>query len=184
MRYVLAHDVGTTGDKATLFGEEWAWSAECLAEVARYASGSGVTIGLEPVNRYESPLLNTCEQALRLADMIGEPNVNVHLDTYHMSLEETSWTEPVVRAGDRLCHVHLCENTRGTPGTGLVGWQELFGALASIDYRGYTGFESFIDVSPDMAAGTCIWRDLAPDGDSLVREGAAFLRSLAATHHL
>jgi len=80
--------------------EEWDWSAECLAQVAEHAAAAGLTIGLEPVNRYESPLLNTCAQAVQLADMIGAPNVKIHLDTYHMNIEETGWREPVALAGD------------------------------------------------------------------------------------
>ncbi|HZG75155.1 MAG TPA: sugar phosphate isomerase/epimerase family protein, partial [Paenibacillus sp.] len=71
----------------------WAWSAAALKEAARYAQRVGVTIGLEPVNRYESYLVNTCEQALRLKEMIGEPNIRVHLDTYHMNIEEKSFYE-------------------------------------------------------------------------------------------
>ena len=160
------------------------WSAGCLAEVAEHAAGHGITIGLEPVNRYESPLVNTCEQAVELADMVGAPNVGIHLDTYHMNIEETSWAGPVALAGERLCHFHLCENDRGIPGTGLVGWDELFGALGELGYDGYAGLESFVEVSEDMVAGTCVWRDLAPSGDVLVREGTAFLRGLARAHGL
>jgi D-psicose/D-tagatose/L-ribulose 3-epimerase len=164
--------------------QEWEWSAECLAQVAEHAGAAGVTIGLEPVNRYESPLVNTCEQALRLADMIGAPNVEIHLDTYHMNIEETDWAAPVRLAGERLCHLHPREDDRGIPGSGLVGWGELFRALGELDYDGYAGLESFVDVSGDMVAGTCVWRDLAPSGDVLVQEGAAFLRGLARQHGL
>lgn len=163
---------------------EWAWSAECLGRIAEQAAAAGIAIGIEPVNRYESPLVNTCEQAIRLADMIGAANVRVHLDTYHMNIEEKSWAEPVRLAGDRLCHFHLCENDRGIPGTGLVDWEELFGALGELRYDGYAGLESFVDVSEDMVAGTCVWRDLAPSGDALVREGTAFLRRLARRNGL
>jgi D-psicose/D-tagatose/L-ribulose 3-epimerase len=116
--------------------------------------------------------------------MIGAPNVGIHLDTYHMNIEEKSWAEPVALAGERLCHFHLCENDRGIPGTGLVGWEELFGALGELRYDGYAGLESFNDVSDDMVAGTCVWRDLAPSGDVLVAEGTAFLRRLARENGL
>jgi len=164
--------------------QDRAWSAECLARTAEHAAERGVAIGIEPVTRYESPLVNTCEQAVRLAELIDAPNLRIHLDTYHMNIEEKSWAEPVVLAGDRLCHFHLCENDRGIPGTGLVDWEELFGALARIGYAGYAGLESFVDVSEDMVAGTCVWRDLAPSGDVLVREGTAFLRDLARRNGL
>jgi D-psicose/D-tagatose/L-ribulose 3-epimerase len=116
--------------------------------------------------------------------MVGLPNVKVHLDTYHMNIEEKDWAQPVLLAGDRLCHFHLCENDRGIPGTGLVDWEELFEALGGIHYQGYAGLESFVDVSGDMLAGTPVWRDLAPSGDVLVREGLAFLRDLAQRHGL
>ena len=121
---------------------------------------------------------------IELADLVGSPNVRLHLDTYHMNIEEKGWAEPVLLAGERLCHFHLCENDRGIPGTGLVGWEELFGGLAQIGYAGYAGLESFVDVSDDMVAGTCVWRDLAPTGDVLVRDGTAFLRDLARRHGL
>jgi len=164
--------------------QEWEWSAECLARLAEYAAEAGITLGLEPVNRYESPLINTCEQALRLAEMIGAANIKIHLDTYHMNIEEKSWRDPVALAGERLCHFHLCENDRGIPGSGLVDWEELFGALGKLHYKGYAGLESFVDVSGDMVAGTCVWRDLAPSGDMLVNEGTAFLRRLARQNGL
>lgn len=159
--------------------EVWDWSARCLRQVAEDAASAGIVLGLEPVNRYESPLINTCDQAIRLADLIGLPNVNIHLDTYHMNIEEKDWAQPVIAAEGRLCHLHLCENDRGIPGTGLVDWQALFRALGTIHYDGYAALESFVDVSPDMVAGTYIWRDLARSGDILVRQGTAFLRSLA-----
>jgi len=164
--------------------KDWDWSADCLARLAEHAAESGITLGLEPVNRYESPLINTCEQALRLADMIGAANVKIHLDTYHMNIEEKNWMDPVLLAGERLCHFHLCENDRGIPGTGLVKWEELFGALGKLHYQGYAGLESFVDVSGDMAAGTCVWRDLAPSGDVLVAEGTALIRDLARRNGL
>jgi D-psicose/D-tagatose/L-ribulose 3-epimerase len=164
--------------------QEWEWSAECLARLAEYAAEAGITLGLEPVNRYESPLINTCEQALRLVAMIGAANIKIHLDTYHMNIEEKNWGDPVALAGERLCHFHLCENDRGIPGSGMVDWEELFGALGKLHYEGYAGLESFVDVSGDMVAGTCVWRDLAPSGDVLVNEGTAFLRRLARQNGL
>lgn len=164
--------------------EDWKRSADALSKVAVHAEAAGIVLGIEPVNRYESPLINTCEQALQLADMIGAGNVKVHLDTYHMNIEEKSWIDPVVMAGDRLCHFHLCENDRGIPGTGLVDWEELFKGLARIGYRGYAALESFVDVSDDMVAGTAVWRDLAPSGDVLVTQGTRFLRDLIRQHGL
>lgn len=156
-------------------GEEaWWYSAGCLKEVARFAADLGVQIGLEPVNRYETYLVNTCEQALRLKEMINEDNVKIHLDTYHMNIEEKSFYEATKLAGRDLIHYHLCENDRGIPGTGLVDWDGIFKALAEIDYHGNAALESFVDVTDNM--NTWVWRELAPDGDTLLREGIAFIR--------
>lgn len=162
--------------------EDWERSAAGLREVAQYARDYGVHIGLEPVNRYESNLVNTCEQALKLKAMIGEPNIKLHLDTYHMNIEEKSFYEATKSAGAELVHYHLCENDRGIPGTGLVQWEEIFRALGEMGYQGYAALESFVDVTDNM--NTWVWRQLAPDGDTLVREGIAFIRQLMAKYGL
>jgi len=156
-------------------GEEvWQYSADGLRDVARYAREHDVTIGIEPVNRYESCLINTCEQALRLKSIIGEDNVKVHLDTYHMNIEEKSFYEATKKAGDELIHYHLCENDRGIPGSGLVDWNGIFRALSEINYQGNAALESFVDCTDNM--NTWVWRQLAPDGDTLLKEGVRFIR--------
>ncbi len=162
----------------------WSWAAEGLRQVADHAAGLGVSIAVEPVNRYETFLVNTAAQAVTVCDMIDRPNVGIHLDTYHMNIEEKRWDEPFRQAGARLCHIHLCENDRGIPGTGLVDWDTLFATLGEMQYDGYAGMESFIDISDDMRTGTPVWRDLAPSGDELVREGLRFLRGVAVRHGL
>ena len=154
--------------------EVWRYSAECLKEVARFAADHGVQIGLEPVNRYETYLVNTCEQALRLKQMIDEENVKIHLDTYHMNIEEKSFYEATKLAGNDLVHYHLCENDRGIPGTGLVDWDGIFCALAELGYQGNAALESFVDTTDNM--NTWVWRQLAPDGDTLLKQGIEFIR--------
>ncbi|OUS75519.1 hypothetical protein B1748_16790 [Paenibacillus sp. MY03] len=162
--------------------QEWGYAAECLREAAIYAQSHGVQIGLEPVNRYETYLVNTCEQALKLKAMIGEPNIKIHLDTYHMNMEEKSFYEATKAAGADLIHYHLCENDRGIPGTGLVHWDDLFRALGELNYKGYAALESFVDVTDNM--NTWVWRRLASNGDTLVREGVSFIKSLMKKHGL
>ena len=156
--------------------KDWDNSSQCLREVARYAQDLGVVIGLEPVNRYETYLINTCEQALKLKQMIDEPNVKIHLDTYHMNIEEKSFYEATVAAGKDLIHYHLCENDRGVPGTGLVDWDGIFLALSELNYTGNAALESFVDVTDNM--NTWVWRQLAKDGDTLVREGVLFIHKM------
>ena len=161
---------------------EYTWSADCLREVADYAAGMGVFIGLEPVNRYETFLVNTCEQALMLKEMIGRDNIKIHLDTYHMNIEEKSFYDATIAAGDNLMHYHLCENDRGIPGTGLVDWDDIFKALAEINYTGYAALESFVDCTDNM--NTWVWRQLAKDGDTLVSQGTEFIRKMMKKYGL
>jgi len=156
----------------------WDRAAEGLKAVARHAQDHGVTLGIEPINRYETFLVNTCAQALDLLDRIDEPNVAVHLDAYHMNIEETGFYEPTRQAAPHLCHYHLSESHRGTPGTGTVDWAAIYRALAEADYRGVVGLESFTQVSDAMRAATCIWRPLAPSSDHLLTHGLAYLKSL------
>lgn len=159
--------------------EELERSAQGLKEVARFAREFGVNLALEPLNRYETYLINTSEQGLWMIERIGEPNVGLLLDTYQMNIEEKDFYDAIISAGDRLLHCHVCENDRGIPGTGLVQWDRVFQALREINYQGVLTIESFVSSIPEIAAATCIWRSLAPDGDTLAREGLAFLRSMA-----
>lgn len=153
-------------------------SAEALADAARYAQKYSLTLGLEPVNRYETFLLNTADQALDLRKQIGEPNVAVHLDAYHMNIEESGFYEPVKKAAPHLCHFHLSESHRGTPGTGTVDWEAVFRGLHDGGYAGLVGLESFIEVADSMRAATCVWRKMAPSSDELLTKGLAFLKGV------
>lgn len=161
---------------------EYTWSADSLREVADYANELGVIVGLEPVNRYETFLVNTCEQALMLKEMIGRDNIKIHLDTYHMNIEEKSFYDATLAAGKDLMHYHLCENDRGIPGTGLVDWDDIFRALSEINYTGYAALESFVDCTDNM--NTWVWRQLAKDGDTLVTQGTEFIRGMMKKYGL
>jgi len=159
--------------------DELARSAECLRQVARFAAQHGMVLALEPINRYETYLINTVDQGLAMLERINEPNVGLQLDTYHMNIEEKDFYRAFVRAGKHLLHCHVCENDRGIPGSGLVPWRRVFEALKDIKYHGIVSIESFLSCIPDTAATTRVWRQLAPDGDTLAREGLAFLRATA-----
>jgi D-psicose/D-tagatose/L-ribulose 3-epimerase len=161
----------------------WKRAASALKKAARLGQKLGVTVGIEPINRYETFLVNTCEQALQLRKMIDEPNVAVHLDAYHMNIEETDFYGPTCKAARHLCHYHLSESHRGTVGTGTVDWDAIYKALGHMDYRGSVGLESFIEPSPAMAAATCIWRRLAPSADKSLRDGLAYLKDLERKYY-
>jgi len=165
-------------------GEEyWDRAADVLREAARFAADLGVTVGIEAINRYETFLVNTAEQALGLRERIGEPNVKVHLDAYHMNIEERDFYTPTKYAVPQLCHFHLSESHRGTPGTGTVDWDGIYRALGESGYQGIVGLESFESVSPAMAAATCMWRSLAESSDQLLGDGLKYLKSLESQYY-
>ncbi len=158
--------------------------ANSLRRVARDAARVGVSIGIEPVNRYETYLVNTAAQGIELIERIDEPNVFLHLDTYHMNIEERGFEPPLVQSGHHLRYVHLSESDRGTPGLGNVDWDSVFQGLANIGYDGDLVMESFVAVNPDIARATCMWRDGIGDPDILVRDGLSFLRDGARRYGL
>ena len=160
----------------------WQYSSDALREVANFAKQYDVNIGIEPVNRYETYLVNTCDQAKKLKKLIGESNVKIHLDTYHMNIEEKNFYDATIHAGEDLIHYHLCENDRGIPGTGLVNWDDIFRALGELNYSGYAALESFVDATNNM--NTWVWRKLAPDGDTLLRNGVSFIRKMMEKYGL
>jgi D-psicose/D-tagatose/L-ribulose 3-epimerase len=155
-----------------------------LKNVVRYAAEKRVALGLEPVNRYETYLVNLAEQAGAMLDQIDEPNVFVHLDTYHMNIEEKGFYQPLVAVGERMQYIHLSESDRGTPGTGNVHWDEVFRGLRAIGYQGYLVMESFAAINEDIAGATALWRDVVGDPEALIRDGLAFLRDKAAEYDL
>ena len=150
---------------------------EALRRLAGRAEGAGVTIGVEAVNRYESNLVNTAEQALELIDEVGAPSLVVHLDSYHMNIEERNLADPVRACGGRLGYVHLGESHRGHLGTGTVDFGELFGALAEIGYAGPLTFESFSTavISERFASALAVWRDPWRDGRELAAHARRFV---------
>ena len=156
--------------------------ARVLKNVARYAAERGVSLGVEAVNRYETYLINLAEQADAMLDRVGEPNVFLHLDTYHMNIEEKGFYDPIVATGERMRYIHLSESDRGTPGTGNVHWDEVFRGLKAIDYDGYLVMESFAAINEDLAGATALWRDVVGDPETLIRDGLGFLRGKAAEY--
>ncbi len=153
---------------------------ETIRRVARRAAALGLEFGLEPVNRYETHLLNTADQTASLIDRIGEPNLFIHLDTYHMNIEEKGFVEPLRRHAGRIRYVHLSESDRGVPGTGNVHWGELFTALGEIGFDRDLVLESFVHLHPDIASALSVWRPVASGEEEVTERGFPFLRRLAA----
>ena len=154
--------------------------ARTLRDLGGYAADHGVVLGVETLNRFETSFLNTTAQALELIDRIDHPAVGVALDLFHLGIEEKSVGDALRAAGPRLVHLQVAENDRGTPGTGSLPWREVAAALHEIQYSGRVVIETFSDRVEAIARAAAIWRPLAPDSDSLAREGLAFLRALLA----
>jgi D-psicose/D-tagatose/L-ribulose 3-epimerase len=164
--------------------QECANIAKALAPIARRAAEYGMTLGLEPCNRYETHLLNTAEQAVRLIERIGEPNVMIHLDTYHMNIEEKGFSHGIRSAGEHLRYIHLSESDRGVPGTGTVDWDATFKALAETGFDGDMVIESFVTLPPEIARALSVWRPVADSAEQVLGEGVPFLQGLARRHGL
>jgi len=159
---------------------ERARAVDGLRRAADHAGERGVRLALEPLNRYETDLVNTTEQGLELCAEVDSPSLGLLLDTYHMNIEEKSLGAAIRAAGDRIFHFHACENDRGTPGTGHVRWGEVVAALRDVAYSGPIVIESFTPSVREIARAVSLWRPLDADGDTLAAEGRSVLAAALA----
>ena len=128
--------------------------------------------------RYETNIINTGKEALQFLDDINRPNAFVHLDTYHMNIEEDGMEAAVLECGDRLGYVHIGESHRGYLGSGNVDFDTFFAALKKINYSGPIAFESFSSavVDPALSNTLCVWRNLWSDSDDLASHALAYMK--------
>jgi len=157
---------------------EWELAVTGIRQMAKMAADHGVTLAVEPLNRFETDLVNTAAQGIQLCKDVGEQNVGLLLDTFHMNIEEKNTYAAIKAAGPLVKHVHACENDRGAPGSGLVHWAEVGKALKEIGYAGAAVIESFTPNMKTIAAAAAVWRPFAASQDDLARDGAKFLRGL------
>jgi D-psicose/D-tagatose/L-ribulose 3-epimerase len=150
---------------------------ESLLPLAAYAADRSIRLGLEPLNRYETSLINTVEQALEVIDGIAPGVLGLNLDTYHQNIEEKSVVDAVRAAGGQLVHLHVCANDRGAPGDDHIPWDEIRAALIEIEFSGMMGIESFTADNASIATAASIWRPFARSQDELAQRGLAFLRT-------
>ena len=151
---------------------EWNHSANSMRIIARYANQFNISIYVEQINRYETYFINTTEDALKYCLDVGEPNIQVLLDTHHLILEELNIYDAIIMAGKRLGHFHTSENNRGIPGTGQVDWLSVYRALKNINYSGWLVIESFY-----IGFGN-IWKPLAKSPEFLITEGLKNLKKI------
>lgn len=156
---------------------EWEQCVQSFQAIGKVAADESVTIALEPLNRFETFMLNTVADGVRLMEEIDHSAVGLLLDTFHMHMEEKSTAQAIRHAGKHIKHFHCSENDRGTVGTGQVAWAEAFDALNAIGYKGWLTVESFNAVIPELAGATCIWRALAESPEALAQGSIDFLQS-------
>jgi D-psicose/D-tagatose/L-ribulose 3-epimerase len=154
-------------------------SIDAIRRLAARGEQLGVRLGVEVVNRYESNLLNTSRQAMAFVEQVGSDNLSVHLDTYHMNIEEPDMFSPVLTAASRLGYVHIGESHRGYLGSGTVDFGGFFRGLAHVGYDGPVVFESFSSavVHEDLSRMLGIWRNLWSDSEDLAAHANAFIRN-------
>jgi D-psicose/D-tagatose/L-ribulose 3-epimerase len=158
--------------------ENRANSVAAMQRLADYAADKGININLEVVNRYETNIINTGIEGLAFLDQVNRPNAYLHLDTYHMNIEEDGMEKSILAAGDRLGYVHIGESHRGYLGTGNVDFESFFNALKKINFRGPMTFESFSSevVDPNLSNTLCVWRNLWDDSDDLAKKALIFMK--------
>ena len=159
--------------------ENRANSISAVTRLADYAADKGININLEVVNRYETNIMNTGKEGLKFLEAVNRPNAYLHLDTYHMNIEEDGMSQAVLDAGDALGYVHIGESHRGYLGSGNVDFDTFFTALKKINYSGPITFESFssVVVDPALSNALCIWRNLWEDSDDLAAHALKYMKA-------
>ena len=160
-------------------GDEWRWAVEGLRAGAEHAGGAGLTMAIEPLNRFETHVINTAADAARLVEEVDHPSLKVQIDTFHANIEEKDTAAAIRATGALLGHFHASESDRGVPGTGQVRWDDCFAALRDVGYDGWVTIESFATGIVDLCAAACIWRPIYESADGLAKEGLAFLKAKA-----
>jgi D-psicose/D-tagatose/L-ribulose 3-epimerase len=155
---------------------EWALVVKNLKVLAKYAESKKVQICIEPLNRFETDFLNTCDQALKLVKAVGSKAVKIHLDTFHMNIEEKNQAAAIKKAGKLLAHFHACGSDRGTPGNDHIDWKPIVAALKSIGYKGDVVIESFTTDVKVIARAAAIWRRIEPTTNEIAVNGIKFLK--------
>ena len=156
--------------------KEWALVVKNLKQLAKYAEQKRVQICIEPLNRFETDFLNTCDQGLRLLKAVGSKAVKLPLDTFHMNIEEKDQGTAIRKAGKALGHFHACGSDRGTPGNDHIDWKSIAKALKDIRYQGDVVIESFTTDVKVIARAAAIWRRIEPTRNEIATQGIKFLK--------
>ncbi len=153
----------------------------CIASlqvVGDYAKDKGITLSLEMLNRYESSFLNCASDAVELLDKVNHPNIKVHYDTFHANIEEKSQPAAIRTLGNKIGHVHFCENDRGLVGTGSIDFKAIITALKDINYDGWIVVESFVEPSTEVGNGVYIWRKIEKSKEYVAKQSVKNIKEL------
>lgn len=156
--------------------KEWDRVVKNLQKLAAYAEKKGITLCVEPLNRFETDFLNTCDQGLKLVKAVKSKAVRLHLDTFHMNIEEKNQAAAIRKAGKYLGHFHACGTDRGTPGNDSLDWRPIVEALQEIGYSGDVVIESFTTDVKVIAKAAAIWRKMEPTRDEIAVKGLKNLK--------
>ena len=179
---VLHSAIGTfTGNPCT--ADEKAIVEQVLLEVTNYASKQNSTIAIEPINRYESYVYTSAAEVLQTIKNIGNSNLGLHLDTFHMNIEENNFYTPIIEAGKNLKHIHITESDRGMTGEGNVHWDDFFKALAQIEYQGPLVLENFSSEITALIEPTSLWRPSKYTSEELAKGSLKFMQEMVKKHY-
>jgi D-psicose/D-tagatose/L-ribulose 3-epimerase len=162
------------------YRKQWKTVVKHLKTLSRRAEKLGKQICLEPLNRFETDFINTCDQGLQMLHDVGSPALKMHLDTFHMNIEEKTQAAAIRKAGKSLGHFHACGSDRGTPGGDHIDWPSIARALKQIGYDGHVVIESFTTDVKVIARAAAIWRRIEPTRDEIAVKGVRFLRRTLA----
>ena len=158
------------------YKQQWKTVVKNLKELCKYAEKRGRQVCLEPLNRFETDFINTCDQGMRMINDVGSKALRLHLDTFHMNIEEKNQAQAIKKAGKVLGHFHACGSDRGTPGNDHIDWKSIASALRSVGYRGDVVIESFTTDVKVIARAAAIWRRIEPTTNEIAVKGIKFLK--------
>jgi D-psicose/D-tagatose/L-ribulose 3-epimerase len=158
------------------YARQWKTVVKNLKKLSAHAHKRGRQICLEPLNRFETDFINTCDQALKMIKDVGSPALRLHLDTFHMNIEEKNQAAAIRKAGRHLAHFHACGSDRGTPGGDHIDWPAIAKALKAVKYKGDVVIESFTSDVKVIARAAAIWRKIEPSQKHIATNGLKFLR--------
>src|SRR3954465_4835575 len=160
------------------YKQQWKAVVNNLRTLCDYAEKKGRQVCLEPLNRFETDFINTCDQGLQMIKDVGSPALRLHLDTFHMNIEEKDQGKAIRKAGKLLGHFHACGSDRGTPGNDHIDWKPIAKALKTVGYKGDAVIESFTTDVKVIARAAAIWRQMEPTRDEIAVKGIKFLKSV------